>query len=430
MLNCFRPNLKVLFTALGIGISIPLSAGLNVDFSTWLIKDQNAFRNYEAISDFIVEPTAAVSYIRSWKNSRIRAFYEGGYTHFQEYDQRIFHTHYGGLALHHGFGESGFTVAAGFQAGQRANRDSVYTYYNYNHQIAYLNIRRLWQSRGITLAGAWMQQRYYRQIPQFDFRELRIFLQQNLFFPTRTTVIGRIQFEIKRFLASTVDERLVQTMVIRMDNPGSGQSDRSRNQGRGNGRGETGNRNTGTVSSADTAVEILERVVRVETPGREVMQLKCSLRVAQSVSATTGLAVEGRIQRRVQGSGRLLSYQDSGYEDDDPLADDPYNFESQTLVVEWSQRLFWGMLLRTGWQSEWKDYAYLALNLEGEPLQERPVRKDARSLVWFMLTRQFVLGGRTSAEIFLSCHLIDNESNEAYSDYQNQIFTLGWRVGI
>jgi hypothetical protein len=445
MANCFRPLLKVIFTALGLGLFIPLSAGLNVDFSTWFIQDQNAFQNYEAISDFIIEPSATISYSRSWKNSRIRGFYEGGYAHFQEYGQRVFQTHYGGLALHQVLGESGSTLSAGIQSGLRANHDSIYAYYDYGHQIAYLNWRQVWTSRGMTLAGFWGQQRRYRQIPEFNFQELRFFLQQNLFFRSRTTVIGRIQLGTKRFLESRVDNRLVQETVIRMDNPGSAETGSSRGQGRGaggrpdtgirpgggtgNGRGEAGTQSARMIAMVDTTVEIVEHVVRVETPGQEVMQLKGSLRIAQSLSAITGLAVEGRLQRRIQGEGRLLSYQDSGYESDDPLADDPYNYESQGLAIECSQKLFWRMLIRAGWSTEWKDYAFLALNLDGEPLPGRPVRKDTRSLIWFMMTKQLTLGRWASAEISVSYHLIDNQSNEAYSDFQDQIFTLGWRVG-
>jgi hypothetical protein len=449
MVNCCSFVHKVFFTTLSLGLCIPLSAGLNVDFSTWFIQDQNAFQNYEAISDFIIEPSATISYNKSWKNSRIRGFYEGGYAHFQEYDQRVFQTHYGGLAFHQIFGESGSTLSAGFQSGLRANHDSIYAYYDYGHQIAYLNWRKVWRSRGMTLAGFWGQQRRYQQIPEFNFQELRFFLQQNLFFKTRTTVIGRIQFGTKRFLESRVDNRLVQETVIRMDNPGSAETGNSRGQGRGaggrsdpgntgttpgggtgNGRGETDTQSSRMIAMVDTTVEIVEHVVRVETPGQEVMQLKCSLRIAQSVSTSTGLAVEGRLQRRIQGEGRLLSYQDSGYESDDPLADDPYNYESQSLALECSQKLFWRMLIRAGWSAEWKDYAFLALNLDGELIPGRPVRKDTRSLIWFRLTKQFALGRWASAEISVSYHLIDNESNEAYSDYQDQIFTLGWRVGI
>ncbi|MBN1782627.1 hypothetical protein JW948_15940 [bacterium] len=418
-------------------------AGFSVDVSTWIVQDRNAFQNYEQIPDVILQPSVNAAWSRAWSSSFLQLSYQGAYSHFQTYTNRRYQNHYGGFSFQQYLGQAGPVVTVGIQSGQRINQDSLYNFYDYQHLVGYLNLRRSWGAKGMTLFGAWMQKRLYKQIPEFDFQELRFFVQQHMFLPTRTTLIGRVQWGLKRFLESTVNETVIQTLIPRLDDPGAepgeqGGSGQGGGQSGGRGRGSGGTSGTAgtgpssglTLMQADTTYETVERTVRVEIPGQEIMQWTFSLRAAQSVFMNTGLAVEGRWQRRADGEGRLLSYQDSGYEEEDPLFDDPYNYDSDALSIECTQKLPWGLIFKGGWDMEEKQYYYRAYDLNGQLLPDSAFRKDSNRMFWFMLKKRFSLGPVKRAEISVSWHYLINHSNEAYSDYEDQLLTTGWSLGF
>lgn len=422
-------------------------AGFGIDLSTYVAQDQNAFQNYEELPDLIIQPSLTLSYTKQWSTTYIRTYYEGGYAFFKTYTQRVFQTHYGGFTIQQYLGESGPVLSAGLQAGKRTNSDSLYTFYNYNHYLGYFNLRKTWNTHGMSMIGVWHQVRQYEKIPEFDYGEFRCFVQQNIFFPTRTTLIARVQLGYKKFLKSTVSESVVQELVPRMDDPesgsaggrgqggsekggGSGGNGTGRGNNSGNNRSDSVDLQNRSISQADTSYETVNRTVRVELPGKEILQWKYSLRIAQSVSSKTGLAVECRIHRKAEGNGRLLSYQDSGYEADDPLTDDPYNYNSNTYSLQLTQKLPWAVVLKGGWDDESRQYDYMALDLYGEALSDSSMRNDRRSLLWMSLQKRFSLGRIRRAEVSFSYHYIKNQSNEAYSNYQDQVFSFGWSLGF
>lgn len=457
MHNCLSAR-WAFFVCVIIAFGVPvLQAGFNADIAAWVVQDRNAFQNYEQLSDVIVQPSLTLTYSRTWINTRLQLFYEGSLSFFQTYSERQYQTHYGGFAFQQYIGETGPVLSAGLQIGQRANRDSLYAYYDYSHQIGYFNVRKQWGNSAMSLLGIWMQRRHYQEWQSFNQREMRIFFQQSLFLPSRTTVIARIQLGNKKFLNSRVNEIDLEEKfeeewnapVNRSQGQRRGNQDGTdqenndsnddvntngngsdRGNGSGNGQGSLSRDAGRSVSFINTTIDTIGNQVRFEIPGEEVLQWVFSIRIAQSIHENTGVAVESKWRRRADGHGRFLLYQDSGYEEDDPLFDDVYSYESDALSVEVTQKLPWRLLFRGGWRTENKFYDYLAQDLEGNVIADSLLKEDNRQLFWATISRRFSMGAVKRAEISISYNYIDNQSNEPYSDYRDQVLLFGWSFGF
>jgi hypothetical protein len=175
---------------------------------------------------------------------------------------------------------------------------------------------------------------------------------------------------------------------------------------------------------------VVNRTVRKVQPGKSVLQVAGLLRVAQSVFEGTGIAVQGLVRRNPRANGLFASFQDSGYEEEDPLYDDPYSYETDALSVEATQMLFWGMSLKLGWDAQDKRYSYAAYDMDGSPLPDTD-RRDRRTSVWVSLKKTLpVKGFSPNPVLSLSFSAMRNRSNDPYYDYSNRVSSAGLSFGL
>lgn len=389
-------------------------ARIGLDLTVWAVKDGNAFRNYEAVSDQILQPGLSLYYSHETETFRFRTTYSGSWTGFNVYNQRQFFLHDAGLSGQWMPTQTRLTVYWGGDFGVRRN-ESAYEYYDYRHGTAYLNFRVDEGDAAATLFGISLKNRRYSALPQFDFNEWTGSLRQHVYLPTRTTVIVTAVVGQKRFTQSINAGDTTAQQVIAITDP---------ENTRGNSGKGKGSSNSSGKGKKTQAVEEDVAAVYTSLSGQKVSQLILSLRLAQSVTPKTGIAAEISQKQFLKGEGRYLSYQDGGYEDEDILFDDPYNYSGKNWSVELTQILPLAIRLKLGWDSEHKQYVYPAFDFDGNPVDDAN-RNDRMQSVWMQMTRSF---SSINSELFFSFRTIQNESNDPYFDYEGGVTSLGWQI--
>lgn len=393
---------RVFYICLGVLLSAALlQSQTQMDISYSAMLDGSAFRNYENIEDMIQQPAFTLSHSQNGEAGGFQLFYTGSAFLFNEYTLRHYYSHNFGITGER-WGESGSqTLAWGIQGGQRFNRDT-YAYYNYQNADAYLNWQVNTETGPIWVLGGQLRYRHYQELNEFDNLESLAFVRGSFFFNTRTTVIGIVQAGYKAYTHALEDYAWIETVT------GSGQ------QGRGRGNG--GN------ASQDTAYT---RVVTGESAQEGVFQMTASLRAAQSLTSRTGLAVEVMAQRNFNDGSRIMTGQDSGYESNDELYDDPYSYNQTELGIELTQMLPWQSQLKAGVLWGVKSYERPVYTLEGEII-EGSSREDRPRILSLSLSKSLAVGALAKSLVLsLDYVLVDNRSNDDYYRYRASVSRLG-----
>lgn len=387
--------------------------GLKCSF--WTLFDDNAFRNYRMLSDVVYQPDVTLYYSRETDWSGFQMDYQGSWFFFQNYADRKFQLHALGLSGSRLLNDSG-TVALywGLHGGKRWNQPG-YAYYDYGTASGYLNLRFDGGGKGSIGLGFSGQLQKFDELNQFDYFEIRSYLQPTLYLPTRTTLIGQFQLGYKKFIEPAVSQKIVEETITWFWN--------------GN-KWVRGKGNPNRTKQDSVRTKTITRVVTVTSPGKSVLQFTGLVRAAQSVFSGTGIAVQGLIRRNPRQNGRVLSFQDSGYEQEDVLFDDPYSYAGDEWSIEWTQLLPWKMSLKTGWDYKNKRYDIAACDAEGYPL-ENTKRNDRRKTLWITLKKNLKIKGFSpTPSMQFSFYYQKNGSNDAYYDYSNRVVSIGLNAGF
>jgi len=390
--------------------------------SVWSTADGNAFRNYQQLSDIIIQPAASVHWMTGTQARSFQISYSALFSRFQEYPARQYLSHTAGISGSRALSES-WRLFYGMTGGLRSNR-TEYQYNNYSQYAVFLNIRRFQAGGGLWLLGGRFHGMDYEYLPVYSFLETEGFLQRSRFFKTKTTMIARVHIFHKTYPETVTSIEEAREAIENTVGPGRGEG-RGRD-GQGNSSGGKGNGNGGKHGSGGGT----DAPVFTQIQGRNITQWQADLRLAQSIGTRTGLALQGTVRRRFQGSSRTLTYQDGGYEENDPLFDDPYSYEFDEVLVEWTRELPWRIQMKTGGAVTVKRYQTPAFDLEGNPAGDA-LRKDERSRLWVEV-KKTMGGGKAiqNMDVMIYYLFLNNHSNDLYFEYSGHVFSLGFSASI
>ncbi|MCK5145508.1 hypothetical protein KAR48_02065 [bacterium] len=381
-----------------------ISAGFaqtGIRFSNTTVLDGNAFKNYENLSDIIYQPRLSLFHELSNEKGGIQFFYNGSAFLFTEFSARQYYYHNIGFSGQRWSDDGMRTLSWGLQGGQRFNK-ADYQYYDYQHADAYMNFQVDTQKGRIWMLGAQVRYRRNIELTEFNFLETLAFIRGSFFLKTRTTIMGRFQAGYKTFTESLINDEWVESFT------GTGQMGRGKGRGIGDGTDST-----------------YYNVVHVVSPQNSVFQLTGALRLAQSLGAKTGCAVEYTMQRNLDGGSRVLSGQDSGYETNDELFDDPYSYDMNDLSLELTQLLPWQSRLKIDAMFGRKKYSRPVYDLDGVVV-EGLKREDTLRILGATLSKtiSFKAIGK-SMVLTLNYMYIYNNSNDDYYYYKSGMTRLG-----
>jgi hypothetical protein len=354
-----------------------------VNFSLNHAYDNNPFRMPEAYESWISTFNMGIQY--NFKPFSIS--YIGGFTRFDQIMERNFYLHQ--LAL---FGTHGNTNW-GVYADQRLNGEA-YELYDYITYTAFLNHRlKIWDLNFFFDSHAYLNK--YAQFNDIDNLEFSGGIRLNKsFLTTRTTFIIGGTLVFKRYLSTT--ETLTEVINDGM--------------GRGNGPG------SGTGSY----------LIYSEMEAPSASQIVAVSRIAQSISASTGIAAQYQKRIMVSGASRFVSGLNDGYSEESQIFDDPIGYESDAVGGEFTQLLPVGLYLKGAFYFTEKKYTTQGIYIDTEIYDDTILRSDTYKTAWVRLQKSIPLNFPTngSMTIRLIYQWLDNSSNSYWYNYENQYMAL------
>ncbi len=299
---------KFLFIAALLGmvswINQPLAADTGVKASLYYSYDSNAFHNYLGLNDKIGRGNLYFNYDNEGENDILRVYYQANYFRFQNYQDRNFLYHEMGLAYVRSIA-GGSYFYSGIKVSNRSNKE-LYNYYNYNQFLAYVNVKSPWLGNHFQ-GGYRLRERTYKNLDGFSYWEHYVFLRLNRSFKTKTSLTMESSYGYKNYLAQTFVTTVYDSTFM------------------GGRSGRMGGKRVRTIVSVE------------DVPSAQLWT--SSIRVAQSVTATTGLSLQVLYRYNFNSEARYLTAIQSGYTTEDELFDDPYSYKGLEYSAQITQLL-------------------------------------------------------------------------------------------
>jgi len=380
-----------------------LLAQTHLNLSQAISYDQNINRNYTGIPDWIYQTSLDLSQDLRFKKLFIRLKYSGDIEIFQEYQERLFQIHQVGgdvalplsneLALNAGVIRHWRINKADYKVYDAAAW-TVFTHFNWSR----------WRTS--PFAGGWQfRHREYQILTEFSYYENSGLIRLQNFFPTKTTFIGELNLAHKKYLA----QRTVAEIII---------SEKPK-PGKGHGYGWEKR-----SAKSDTTFVAYNLTVPA------ILQWRLKMKLAQSLTATTGLGVEYLYQTLPEASNRYLERQEYLSENGDELYDDPYSFGSQEWQFMLTQLLPYSGKLRTSMSFIDKEYSYPISGAQSpDELQSR--RQDQQQIFSVQLSFPIKLSAFiSSSNLFFDWAYLKNKSTDFYFDFKGNLVTGGIEISF
>jgi hypothetical protein len=345
----------------------PITAQWNFSLSTMEEFSSNPFRSVDSYSDFI--STFDFGIEREFAPFNI--LYFGSYTRFNNSENINYYWHQLGI-----YKESkSFIWGAYFE--QRINKDE-------NNYLDYLNyagyLRKSFNYADINWkANLSFNSMNYSVLPDFNNWVATVELTGNKSFETKTTFIGTMLFNYKGF----------KNIISQID----------------------------TVHGTETLYYISENV--------NISQIDLNARVAQSLSESSGLALNFNYKSIISGSGFSASLIESTYGDME-LYDDPISQEGYSLGGIFTQVFPSTYIFKLSYYYYNKVYPSQGIYYSNTEYNENLERKDKQSLFSTSISKSFILDEESGSEfsLLLNYYIINNKSNSYFFNYDVNALSL------
>jgi hypothetical protein len=267
---------------------------------------------------------------------------------------------------------------------QRINKD-IYTYFDYKNFSLYYNHQLEIENFYISLAP-FTSLTKYRYIPILDNLQTTINMSINRGFESSTTLIVGGALNYKSYTSPSL---------------------------------------SGTYSYLDETNTLVTESFNDQNVS-SLTQILSFARVAQSITETTGLAVQFTNRSILSGFGSFVKDLNVIYGDESEMFDDPVNYEGNNLSIELTQILFEDVQLKAGYFLNRKNYPSQGVYDEQLSYNTGIMRNDTQSVFNLSAKKNIpleFLNGLTLS-VGLNFQTITNKSNSYLFDYKSNSFNL------
>ncbi len=278
--------------------------------------------------------------------------------------------------------------AYGIYAEQRIGKD-IYTYFDYWDLTAYYRHSFSWNDLYFSVnPNASITK--YKEISILDNFKGTFNFQINKGFETGTTIIAGGSFNYKKYLDPTQH---------------------------------------GTYSYLD-ANNVLVTENYTDRNVSSLSQIASYLRLAQSITETTGLSFQFTNRSIINGVANYAKDLNFVYGDESEIFDDPVNIEGNSFSAELTQILFDDLEIKTGFHLNYKNYPSQGLYDELGNYTTGLMRADVQKIFNLSVKKKIAVDflGGSNLSIGVNYQNISNTSNSFWFNYQNN--SLGFNIGL
>lgn len=382
--------------------------------------DDNAFRNSLEQAENITSMALSLEYQPG--DANVRLFYGGNANLFRQYAARQYFSNSLGASYLRPFGgddENSWNISATYYV--RSNKDQ-FNYYDFNQTVGTASVKYYLNSEAglLSRAGYRLRYRSYANLDEFTYLENYGYASLSKFFETKTTAIVELALGNKRYVSAITTSATTSAST----NGGSGWMGEHGGMGSGWGDDQT------MVSWMNDGMTPGSRVVSYSSPS--TTQMIGTLRVAQSLSPTTGASLQFLRRWDMSERTRFLSSGAVDFQGDEELWDDPYGYQSYEYSAAVTQVLPWGMSVRASVDYLTKDYARRVFLASETDVPTGPLRADTRVVGGVDVKQSFENGWLMFDSITLSMTylFIQNTSNDEYYNFRSNAFAFGFSVDL
>jgi len=326
-------------------------------------------------------PNSEESFISSYNvgiEHEINSFgigYYGNYSTFSNMSDRNYYWH------QFGFWNANDKFMVGLYAEQRINQID-YEYFDYSNYNAYIKYKTNIKTVGFLTQGA-LTLTNYSQLSDLNNWLASIGTKFNKSFETKTTLIGGISLNYKNYYTTNLDT----------------------NQVYGMGRWSSSSNSSTAYTS----------------------QFSYYARVAQSITSTTGLAMQYTGRSIIGGTAKSVRELEYAYGDESQYFDDPISYEGYTLSAQLTQILPTEIVFKAAFSYNYKEYPSQGIYLDEEFLDDGIIRLDKQQILNLNLSKSIYLNEADNYQLNLSLgyQSIFNSSNSYWYDYKSSQVNLG-----
>jgi len=376
-------------------------AALGINLQQSVIYDNNVFRNSSAHSDMIYVSELHLSYPAQFHKIRVNWNYSGGLFTYQDYNEHRFNTNSLWTNFYTPILNNVFIRAhLGIVYNQQGEEYSIFD----NRRIQFSsqlqsNITRSF----VHTLGYAHERKTYPHTSEISYSENNMISIARLFFRSRTTFIWEVRFSQKNYTNESSSSQIV---LYEKDNNGQYYG-----SGKGGPFGNGNNGKEGASSHPDSSI----MVTNISQP--DVSQFYMKIKIAQSLSNSTGLGLEFSRFFPANQLTRFITGQDFSYDDNNELYDDHYTYESKVFSVSITQLLPFAVKINSHFSYGNKQYNY---SLYDETTQKNNrddihIKYGIGILKTFAINKPFM----NEMDINIDALWLNNKSNEEYFDYDS-----------
>ena len=157
-----------------------------------------------------------------------------------------------------------------------------------------------------------------------------------------------------------------------------------------------------------------------------MLQLSLWLRLAQSVTPTTGLAFQYYNRTLLSGQDRFISDISYSYSQESEIFNDPLGYESHSYGLELSKLLPNELILKLAANYVEKDYSAQGIYVNEENYDELTLRNDKHKTFYVNLKKDFEFIKGSTLAMSLYYQWISNNSNSYWYNYNNNFCSVGF----
>lgn len=366
-------KIKILFSVIFIlFVSRPSLAQWNFSLSTSQEYSDNPFHYPD-------EESAYISSYNLGIEREVESFglgYYGNYSAFSNVQDRNFYWH------QFGFWNASDVFMFGLYAEQRLNQ-TEYEYFDYTNYNLYMKHKTNLNGLNILSQGS-ITLTNYSTLTDLNNWLASVSTMINKSFETKTTLIGGIVLNYKSYYTTNLDT----TQTI----------------------------GTGRWSSSTTS-----------SNSAYTSQFNYYARVAQSLSSSTGLAIQYTGRNIIAGTAKSVRELEYAYGDESQYFDDPISYEGYTLSAQLTQILPLEILLRASYNFNYKEYPSQGIFIDTEIVDDGIIRLDEQQVINLSATKSISLSENNDNELILSLgyQSILNSSNSYWYDYKSNSIHFG-----
>lgn len=168
----------------------------------------------------------------------------------------------------------------------------------------------------------------------------------------------------------------------------------------------------------------VENVLIKSQNATSISQLSGFLRIAQSITPTTGIAAQYTNKSIIGGVASSVRLLNLTYGDESEMFDDPVNYGANSILVEFTQIFFEDLQLKLGYYYNSKTYPSQGIYISDTEYSTDITRKDTQNIFQIAASKKISLGENVDLDLGLRFYSISNKSNSKLFRYESSAFNI------